>query len=327
MLQYELPYYGPATFVPQHLSGPPSPPLRTVHPSHPLPPKEYEVHPQPHGAYNPKISPTHHGVPPIISGYNSGAGVSLYRQQQQAEGHHDSQQGLRYKHPDNLRPCQFEGDQQHMPAGGLQHQTPRQRQNVMVRMHASNSDSIIGKHYDGQGGYYASTPMQPRYLRWHSADSYYSEGQGGQQMQKHQQIPRNQVQGCGRAELQPQGVYALQSGYGSPTETERSSGRNQDALQGVSPSESLPAKMPMMSIPEQRGSDSSDGGEEEGPGIVTREVQQMAERVVQETSSNREIKTDVHKPFDPNLVCPICNKQFRIGEIQKFKRHVKKCAK
>ena len=31
--------------------------------------------------------------------------------------------------------------------------------------------------------------------------------------------------------------------------------------------------------------------------------------------------------FDPNLVCPYCMKQFRLGEIQKCKRHVKECDK
>ncbi len=30
-------------------------------------------------------------------------------------------------------------------------------------------------------------------------------------------------------------------------------------------------------------------------------------------------------PLDPNLVCPLCNKQFRIGEIQAFRSHVQTC--
>ena len=32
-----------------------------------------------------------------------------------------------------------------------------------------------------------------------------------------------------------------------------------------------------------------------------------------------------HVPFDPNLTCPYCQKVFRKGEIQKFKRHVATC--
>ena len=39
----------------------------------------------------------------------------------------------------------------------------------------------------------------------------------------------------------------------------------------------------------------------------------------------RDHMTMVHKPMDPNLVCPICGKNFRIGEIQKFRRHVDEC--
>ena len=29
------------------------------------------------------------------------------------------------------------------------------------------------------------------------------------------------------------------------------------------------------------------------------------------------------RPFDPNLVCPTCKQQFRIGEIQEYKKHYK----
>ena len=35
--------------------------------------------------------------------------------------------------------------------------------------------------------------------------------------------------------------------------------------------------------------------------------------------------TNSNVPFDPNLVCPRCHLQFRIGEIQKFKKHVDRC--
>ena len=35
--------------------------------------------------------------------------------------------------------------------------------------------------------------------------------------------------------------------------------------------------------------------------------------------------TNVNAPFDPNLICPMCMKPFRIGEIQKFKKHVLHC--
>ena len=31
------------------------------------------------------------------------------------------------------------------------------------------------------------------------------------------------------------------------------------------------------------------------------------------------------RPFDPNLVCPNCKKQFQIGEIQEYKKHYETC--
>ena len=35
---------------------------------------------------------------------------------------------------------------------------------------------------------------------------------------------------------------------------------------------------------------------------------------------------DDDRPYDPNLVCPKCGKQYRVGEIQKMKRHILKCS-
>ena len=56
------------------------------------------------------------------------------------------------------------------------------------------------------------------------------------------------------------------------------------------------------------------------------EIHQQAAEVIQEVSGGRQtVKTDLQRPFDPNLVCPMCRRQFRIGEIQKFKRHVNTC--
>ena len=56
------------------------------------------------------------------------------------------------------------------------------------------------------------------------------------------------------------------------------------------------------------------------------EIHQQAADVIQEVSGGRRnVKTDHQRPFDPNLVCPMCRRQFRIGEIQKFKKHVNTC--
>ena len=56
------------------------------------------------------------------------------------------------------------------------------------------------------------------------------------------------------------------------------------------------------------------------------DIHQQAAEVIQEVSKGRQqVKNDLQRPFDPNLVCPMCRRQFRIGEIQKFRRHVNTC--
>ena len=56
------------------------------------------------------------------------------------------------------------------------------------------------------------------------------------------------------------------------------------------------------------------------------EIQQCAAKVIREVSGNQgEDLENNARPFDPNLICPMCMKKFRIGEIQFFKRHVNTC--
>ena len=43
--------------------------------------------------------------------------------------------------------------------------------------------------------------------------------------------------------------------------------------------------------------------------------------------SDSDSVNDTDIPFDPNLVCPKCKKQFREGEIQKYRNHFKSCIK
>ena len=53
------------------------------------------------------------------------------------------------------------------------------------------------------------------------------------------------------------------------------------------------------------------------------DIHQAVEEVQNEDDENEASLSGV--PFDPNLVCPLCMKQFRLGEIQKYKKHVGKC--
>ena len=53
------------------------------------------------------------------------------------------------------------------------------------------------------------------------------------------------------------------------------------------------------------------------------DIHQAVEEVQKEEDENEAFLSEV--PFDPNLVCPLCMKQFREGEIQKYRRHVGQC--
>ena len=56
------------------------------------------------------------------------------------------------------------------------------------------------------------------------------------------------------------------------------------------------------------------------------DIAKMALEVMEEVSKDRKLrKTDEAKPYDPNLVCPMCGKGHRIGDIQKFRHHVDHC--
>ncbi len=59
---------------------------------------------------------------------------------------------------------------------------------------------------------------------------------------------------------------------------------------------------------------------------VDSEIKEMAAEVREEVKSRDFVATSVHeKPFDPNLVCPMCGKKHHIGDIQKFRIHVNQC--
>ncbi len=56
-------------------------------------------------------------------------------------------------------------------------------------------------------------------------------------------------------------------------------------------------------------------------GLVT-EIQEMASNVLFHQNESDKQDTNELAPFDPNLVCPMCDRKYRIGEIQKFRKHI-----
>ena len=75
--------------------------------------------------------------------------------------------------------------------------------------------------------------------------------------------------------------------------------------------------------------DDSDSDIEENKLIdnIDEEIQQMAEDVRKGSRGPTTAEVlfddgDSSLPYDPNLVCPKCGKQYRVGEIQKLRRHI-----
>ena len=55
------------------------------------------------------------------------------------------------------------------------------------------------------------------------------------------------------------------------------------------------------------------------------EIYRAAKDVIKSDSEAPQTLGDEDIPYDPNLICPKCNLNFRIGEIQKYRRHVTTC--
>ena len=80
---------------------------------------------------------------------------------------------------------------------------------------------------------------------------------------------------------------------------------------------------------QQAAADDSDTDIEENPLLENIDVQihEMAEEVrrMSRRPDTQEVlfdDEDSSLPYDPNLVCPKCGRQYRVGEIQKLKRHM-----
>ena len=80
---------------------------------------------------------------------------------------------------------------------------------------------------------------------------------------------------------------------------------------------------------QQAAADDSDSDIEENTLLegIDLEIHEMAEEVrrMSRRPETQEVlfdDEDSSLPYDPNLVCPKCRRQYRVGEIQKLKRHM-----
>ena len=79
-------------------------------------------------------------------------------------------------------------------------------------------------------------------------------------------------------------------------------------------------------LPEQRPRQDSEQQDENRlmKGLNT-EIHETAVGVEANVQSEEELSSLEGAPMDPNLVCPMCARGYRVGEIQKYRRHVKSC--
>ena len=80
---------------------------------------------------------------------------------------------------------------------------------------------------------------------------------------------------------------------------------------------------------QQAAADDSDSDIEENPLLenIDGQIHEMAEEVrrMSRRPDTQEVlfdDEDSSLPYDPNLVCPKCGRQYRVGELQKLKRHI-----
>ncbi|XP_064386741.1 uncharacterized protein LOC135335190 isoform X6 [Halichondria panicea] len=58
---------------------------------------------------------------------------------------------------------------------------------------------------------------------------------------------------------------------------------------------------------------------------LDKEIQEIVNDLFYEQYESEKQRTNEHVPLDSNLVCLVCSKQHRLGEIQKYRKHVKEC--
>ena len=85
-------------------------------------------------------------------------------------------------------------------------------------------------------------------------------------------------------------------------------------------------ELPLTTEPQSRAGDSLSDNKNVILDSLDSDIRNMVAEVRKEVSEENEcVMTIQNRPYDPNLVCPMCRKRHRIGEIQKFRQHVSVC--
>ena len=193
--------------------------------------------------------------------------------------------------PFHFNPQHQRQDQLVMPSGGMQ-----QRQQQNQHGYASQGAVMVAP---GQQNQYQQVQHNPQ--AWHGGQQL--GGGAAPDSSPHQAVHRHH--GNQQNQMPQDGMGKTNGG---------STGMEPQQQLGIVMQESDHRRVP--------------SGPQENPllqGINT-EMHNVAAVVGREVDNNPELESfSPQAPFDPNLICPMCRQQFRIGEIQKYRQHVQHC--
>jgi len=229
--------------------------------------------------------------------------------------------------PPTMSPSDSEIHQLPPPhAGGLQGKLPYSQQITQDSSHLGAPGIPPQPH---------TYPQTPPAHHWNQSDplsSQYPPQYGGTEMSHQKLIPHQRSVGGGfeQQTLVPQGRQGdRMQGPGKPQSSYQQHLR--------SPEDRYPTGQHSLSAPHPRVDpmdpriqqqvevrESYEKGshlDQNLDSIIHAQAKTVATEVGDESS--RQL-TMHHIPYDPDLTCPMCNKRFRIGEIQKYRAHVNK---
>ena len=211
----------------------------------------------------------------------------------------------------------YENVQQHTPvsvvAQQLQHHIPRQ----------PVPQSAGGQFQPQQGGQYNMQQQQYGGAAGGQVTVGSNQGLNVSPQQQQRQMPSQQGRSSwypptSTASGQSQGAAGMAVGMNAGQQHQRGHPAYIQAQQERPP-------FPNQQVPSNQPLPPNPSGPQENVLIagIDQEIQDVAEGVIHRGQGEQSLALDA--PIDPNLVCQMCRRRFKIGEIQKYRRHVASC--
>ena len=226
------------------------------------------------------------------------------------------------------------------PQSSPNYNIPRQQGNVHGAQQGTNYENVqqhtpvsvaaqqFQHHRPQQGGQYNKQHQQYGGGGQVMAGSNQGYGNVSPQQQQQQQMQSQHGQNLGypasAASEQSQGVAGMQGvAVGMNAGQQLRSGLPA-YIQAEQQSHKRP-QFPNQQVPSNQPLPPNPSGPQENVLIagIDQEIQDVAEGVIHRGQGEQSLALDA--PIDPNLVCQMCRRRFKIGEIQKYRRHVASC--